>query len=277
MKIGMRIGLCKIGLCLFGATAWAQDVQILKYQDVSGPENRQGQAKDSIRSAISIGGFSTMGGSFSIGGIDPNNSSALFGLLANESVRQELELSDAQFESANAIMRGSSQRLSDLVKSNVSEGKSMKTAGVKELVEELKLQAEEAIEEILLPSQMKRIRQLAYQIEIAQDGLAESLTSGRLGNDIGVVDNQKSALLEKAKQIEAQARLEVIAIRKAARARLFKELSTEQRNKAEELLGNYFEYEEPSLAQRIRQSGKKSVQLDRLKEKEPSRRKTQNP
>ncbi len=76
--------------------------------------------------------------------------------------------------------------------------------GPPELIAESRKQSEAALEEILLPNQLKRIRQLAYQVEIAKLGLSESLTDGRLGKDIGVNDNQKQHLAEKAAAVEAE-------------------------------------------------------------------------
>lgn len=61
-------------------------------------------------------------------------------------------------------------------------------------------------------------------------------------------------MTDKALAIEAEAQAAIAAIRSRARAELFAELTPDQRKAAEALLGNYFEYEEPSLGQQIRRS-----------------------
>ena len=105
-----------------------------------------------------------------------------------------------------------------------------------------------------MPAQLERVRQLAYQVEIWQEGIGISLTDGRLGSEIGVHEGQKENLADRAAKIEAEARAAIIEIRAKARAKLFKELTPEQRKAAEELLGDYFEYEELSLGQQLRRS-----------------------
>jgi hypothetical protein len=86
---------------------------------------------------------------------------------------------------------------------------------------------------------------------VAQLGLGDSLTSGRLGKEVDVHDNQKQHLTDKANAIEEEARLAIAKIRAAARDKLLAELAPEQRKKANELLGPYFAYEEPNLAKTI--------------------------
>lgn len=187
-------------------------------------------------------------------GVDPNNKSALFSLLNNESIRRELQLSDEQQQGAKKILDESARKLNDLVRSSIQQGMSLRDAGVAELMAANRQQAEAAIEEILLPDQLKRIRQLAYQVEVSRLGLGPALTSGRLGKEIGVNDNQKQNLSEKAATIEEEARVAIARIRAAAQAKLLSELSTEQRTTAEDLLGNYFLFEEPKFEQRLKQS-----------------------
>ncbi len=186
-------------------------------------------------------------------GVDPNNRSALFNLLSNDSIRRELQLKDEQVSGVQKIMQETQKRLTEIVRTNLAAGNPNPGAGIRETMAESRKQAEAAIEEILLPEQLTRVRQLAYQIEIAQLGLGESLVSGRLGKEIDVHEDQKQHLTDKAAAIEAEARLAIAKIRAAARDKLLAELAPEQRKKAEELLGPHFEYEEPSLAKTIRQ------------------------
>lgn len=208
--------------------------------------------------------FISPGSSFSIGSPDanPSSPSALFNLLGNDSIRNELGLTEGQYGGVQKIMKASQDRMSKLIRTRMmarKEGQSVQLDGAdfQGLMEENRAQAEDAIEEILLPEQMDRIRQLAYQVEISRTGMGEALVSGRLGKEIGVYDDQKQELAERAAKIEAEAKLAILAIKSQARAKLFKELTPEQRKKAEALLGDYFEYEEPSLGQQISRSLKK--------------------
>ena len=205
--------------------------------------------------------FISPGSSFSIGSptANPNSPSALFNLLGNESIRNELELSEAQYGGVQKIMKASQDRMTKMIRTRMmarKEGQSVQLGGAdfQDLMDENRVQAEDAIEEILLPEQMTRIRQLAYQVEISREGIGDSLVSGRLGKEIGVYEDQKEELAARAAKIEQEAKMAILAIKSQARAKLFKELTPEQRKKAEELLGDYFEYEEPTLGQQLSKS-----------------------
>lgn len=264
MKISSSIGLVVLALGGLNSVV-AQEPQVAEIQvlslgtggdDEGAVQSRIAEGAASFALAAPSGNMFSFGRS--VGGVDPNNRSQLFHLLSNESIRRELKLTEEQYGGAKQIMKEAQQRMQTLIQSRMSQSKggrrSVSLAGgeLRDLMEENQAQAEAALEEILLPEQMERIRQLAYQVEVSQDGLGESLVHGRLGTEIGVHDDQKQHLLDKAAQLEAEARLEIARIRMEMRAKLFAELTPEQRKAAEALLGDYFEYEEPSLSQQLR-------------------------
>jgi hypothetical protein len=231
-------------LSLSAASLQAQEVQVFSFQ------GSDGVPRGVVSGGVAISGG--LGGS-NLLGVDPNNRSALFNLLANESIRRELKLDDDQYAGVQKIMQESQKRVSEAVRANMAAGNNNLSAGLSELRAESNKRAEAAIEEILLPKQLERVRQLAYQVEITQLGLGESLISGRLGKEIDIHEDQKQHLTDKAAAIEAEAVQAIAKIRAAARAKLFAELAPDQRKKAEELLGPHFDYEEPNFAKMIRQ------------------------
>ena len=236
-------------------------VQVLGIQ-ASGEEISE-EMKGRIAEGVAGFSFASPGGSFSIGspgGVNPGSRSQLFNLLSNESVRRELKLGEEQYAGVKQINAEAQKRMSELFRARVMQsGKGSTSISVgggelQEIINENQRVAEEAIEEILLPEQLERVRQLAYQVQVAQVGLGEALVNGKLGQEIGVFEDQKQNLTDRAAKIEAEARAAILKIRAEARAKLFKELSPEQRKKAEELLGDYFEYEEPSLQKQLQES-----------------------
>lgn len=251
----------------FTVPLWAQETQISGVQvlgiQASG-EAMSEELKGRIAEGAASFSFASPGATFSIGGpsgFNPGSRSQLFNLLSNESVRRELKLGDDQYEGVKKINAEAQKRMSELFRSQVmqADGKGPTSISVggselREIMDENQSVAEEAIEEILLPEQLERVRQLAYQVQVAQVGLGEALVDGKLGQEIGVFDDQKQNLTDRAAKIEAEARAAIVKIRAEARAKLFKELSPEQRKKAEELLGDYFEYEEPSLQKQLQES-----------------------
>ncbi len=257
-QLFLAFTICRLAIaCLATGIApqctLAQEVQVFGFGSTSNSDEPRGATQ------IAIGGPGgiTMNSGMAFGGgllgVDPNNRSALFNLLSNESVRRELQLKDNQSASVQKIQQESQKRMSETLRANMASGNPNPAAGIRELVEEGRKAAETAIEEILLPEQLTRVRQLAYQVEIAQLGLGESLTTGRLGKEIDVHEDQKQHLADKAAAIEIETRQAVAKIRSAARAKLLAELAPEQRKKAEDLLGPHFEYEEPNLAKSLRQ------------------------
>ena len=210
------------------------------------------------------------GASISLGtafGLNPNDKSQLFNLLKNKSIQRELQISDEQIRGATDIMQGAQERMQTIVQGMLANrrpdgGLNIDRDSIKLIAEENSAEAREAIEEILKPAQLRRLRQLAYQIEIDRDGLGASLVKGRLGREIGVYEGQKEQILDRAEQIEEQLKLEIAALKAEARAALLAELSPEQREAAEELLGEYFAYEEPTFAQSLRERIEKARSAD---------------
>ncbi|MCA9192983.1 MAG: hypothetical protein KDB03_14505 [Planctomycetales bacterium] len=248
---------------VFFAHSDAQEVQFGAVQVIgvteSGAEPSAGTQLKMAQGAAGI--FLGSSPSF-LGGVDPNSQSQLFQLLNNKSIRQELQLTEEQQQGVKTIVEESSKRISEAIRSSMADGGAGKISlNMKPLLEEHRAQAEAAIEEILLPDQLKRVRQLAFQIEIAQVGLGESLVNGRLGTEIGIYDDQKQFLTDRAAAIEAEVREQIAVIQTAARAKMFAELSPEQRKAAEELLGAYFSYEEESLPKLLRGNMQKQLKV----------------
>ncbi len=264
-----RIFLLAMCAGMVGFTpAGAQETPPVSGVQILGISAASGEITEEMREKMAAGAASVLvpsGGSLSmlnpLGGVDPNDRSQLFNLLSNPSVRQELKLTDEQSAGVQQIVEASTKRSRELIARMLAEqsqqgGNAIRLGGAdfRALRDEAAAQAETAIEEILLPEQMKRIRQLAYQIEVAQQGLGEALLNGRLGAEIEVHENQKQHLSDKAAEIEADARAAIANIKARARGKLLAELTPDQRQAAEERLGDYFDYEELSLAKQLRQS-----------------------
>ncbi len=248
----------------------AQELQIQSFQFKStadGEEGAGGELADGIASgmaSIAIGGpdgVVSLGGP--LGGIDPNSRSQLFDLLSNDSIRRELKLSEPQVAGVKQIMRDSSKRMQEYIRAAMAAGDGKINLDIGGLMKEKQAEAELAIEEILLPEQLKRVRQLAYQIEVSTDGLGESLVNGRLGQDVGVYEDQKQHLTDRARVIEEELRLVIAKAHAAARAQLFAELTPDQRKEAESLLGEFFRYEQPNLKALLRAQTKAKLNQEK--------------
>jgi hypothetical protein len=265
-----------VGLGSFGSACFAQEgvgVQILGFSSVEGELSED--MKERMSEGAASFSFSGDGGGFSMGsmfgGVNPNDRSQLFGLLDNESVRSELKLSEQQYAGVKQIMKASQKNLQSAIREMIGQGGGAIRIGgdsMKEVIAENQAQAEAAIEEILLPEQMKRVQQLAYQIEISKRGLGECLVSGQLGEEIGVHDDQKQHLTDVAERVAAETAAKIATIKAQAMREVLAELAPEQRKKAEELLGEYFDYKSVTLEERLQKSiktlgGKKESEAEK--------------
>lgn len=268
----MTIRLCLsllLLLALSTAVSAQTAIQIFAQSDSEMTEEEREEMLENIGQggiAIAPGNSFSFGGN--IGSVNPKDRSQLFQLLTNASVQQELELTEGQLEGAQKILKASRERMSELVRQQMAQNGGggvirLQGGAFNELMQKNQEEAEAALEEILLPKQLERIKQLAYQVDVAQDGIGEALASGQLGEEIGVYEQQREDLLTRAAEIDAELQAAIVRIHAAARDKLFKELTPEQRKKAEELLGEYFHYQEVSLNQQIRKSMKQMRESQR--------------
>lgn len=106
-----------------------------------------------------------------------------------------------------------------------------------------------AIEELLLPGQLKRLKEVASRIEIAIVGYGSALDCGRLGELVGVYENQKSRLYDREAKIRAEVELEAAELKSEAEDRILALLTDEQRKKFRLLVGGHFEFQDTSEIQ----------------------------
>ena len=177
------------------------------------------------------------GGGFSVP--DPKSSLSAISMVLNRSFAQALGLRDDQRETLENILRKSGP----LTGITLSEEEHLSLSGPQKdflLATHMQRMAD-LVDEVLTPEQLKRLPQLVYQTEVARVGMGQAITSGRLAHDVGVTENQKANLQLKAARAEAKL---AEAVKKAiaeAQAEVLSELTTEQKQKAEELLGEpYF-------------------------------------
>ena len=260
-----RAVLCSLGVAwAMGVTnpAAGQAIQIFSSSEaaVDGEDGNEG-ASGGAKVGFSI---ATPTMSFSLGGTpdNPADPSGMIQLMQMEAIRNELKLDQAQLDGLRNLQQRSSKlmqeaissmKLSEMMQKRGENGGSLQinTADfadkIKAAREEVTALNNQAVEEILLPEQMERIRQIAYQVEISKLGLGPALTRGKLGTELKVRPEQKPDLIRLAKQIDEETAAEILELKRKARERLLASLDSEQAEKAEELLGDFFDYSPPTL------------------------------
>ena len=104
-------------------------------------------------------------------------------------------------------------------------------------------QFKNAFHELLTADQIKRLKQIAFQVEIARLGPVLSIAFGHYGREIGITEEQKSEFLKVAFELEKKLEADILQARLRTHEKILHELSTEQRKKANALLGKYFHYD----------------------------------
>jgi Spy/CpxP family protein refolding chaperone len=90
---------------------------------------------------------------------------------------------------------------------------------------------------------MDRLRQIETQQQIQQGG-ARSLMGGPLADKLGLTDEQKAQLREKAREVEASLQEKINAARAEAREEMLTVLTSEQRATLDEMTGTPFNLSE---------------------------------
>ncbi|MFV1964358.1 MAG: hypothetical protein ACC628_02960 [Pirellulaceae bacterium] len=167
-------------------------------------------------------------------------------LLRQDAVRKELELLDDQVadlenlgEDIREMMRAAVTRLRE----GREQGRPGRPQDMRQVFEPISTEAQDRLAEILLPHQMKRLNQLALQARLRGGGFA--MLSPDVGQQLGITEQQRDQLREKAQSIEQDLRKEIAKLRRQAQDDLITLLTPEQQAKYRELIGAPFEFPPP--------------------------------
>ncbi len=181
------------------------------------------------------GGFG--GGAFFGGG-------GLAGVLMREEVRKELELVDEQVADLQKLGEGRRERMGEMFAGlRDIEDREERGQKFRELMEKAQAELDEEIGKILLPHQMKRAKQLAFQQRL-RGGAGRALTGGgSLAEELGISEEQQEKLREANERLEQELRQKVAELRNEAQEELLKLLTPKQQAKFKELVGEPFEFQ----------------------------------
>lgn len=157
-------------------------------------------------------------------------------LLARDDVQKHLELVDDQLDQLTKIREGTDPRQMFGQLRDVPEAD--RAAKARELMQAAQQKIQGQLDEILLPHQADRLKQLALQWQMrSPSGLASDAVAERLGID----QSEREKLHTKARELERQ-------LRKKLMEDLLKELTPAQQAKYKELVGESFDFatDEPS-------------------------------
>lgn len=175
--------------------------------------------------------------------------SGYLGLLRNESVMEEIELVDDQREEIEQIQDEMRQemrdRMMEMRDSDMSpEQRRESFMALREEMEERQQGFQAQIEKVLLPGQLKRLKQLEVQSSARRSGrgMMGALTNDSMLEELGVDEKQKKELEEKAAELRQKLEEKIKKITADAEEELLSVLSSEQRKTFREMVGSSFDF-----------------------------------
>jgi Spy/CpxP family protein refolding chaperone len=172
---------------------------------------------------------------------------AMFGgpvaLLQREDVQQELELLEDQKTQLKAMNEKTRERMGELFRGQRggAEGNDRRDE-LRETFRKFNEETQAEVDKILLPHQSKRLQQLEVQMRM-RGGVMGAL-GGDVAEKLGISEEQRDKLREKAQGLEQELRKKMAEVRKQMQDQLLAELSPEQRKQFNDMVGDPFEFKD---------------------------------
>ena len=195
----------------------------------------------SLANAQGRGGFGGPGGGFGgPGGMFGGGNDAM--LLQNDDVRQELGLVDDQVEKLTGIREKMQEEFRSMFTGLRDLSEDERRAKFEELQTKMRdrqTEMQREIDDVLLPHQSKRLKQIGRQMRSRQGG--GGVNSDSVADELKLTDEQKEKLKEKAVEVEKKLREKMAKLRKEAEDELLSVLTPEQRAEWKDMVGDPFE------------------------------------
>jgi Spy/CpxP family protein refolding chaperone len=159
-------------------------------------------------------------------------------LLGNEQVREALEIVDDQVQQIDEISEEMRSSMRDMFMNfrDLSDEERQKK------MTELNDEYQAKIDEVLLPHQQKRLKQIMMQQRgRGRSGLAGALSDDGLAKELNITASQKEEMQRVAEEARREMEEKVAQLRKEMEDKILGVLDAEQRDKYRELVGEPFE------------------------------------
>lgn len=158
-------------------------------------------------------------------------------VLADPNVRRELEMVDDQYNELQDLSSQLQQQLAAQLRAvDLSD-----TEGLASQINTIRSRTREQLESVLLPHQLKRLRQISAQSQLRGRSLVDVITSDPLKSELEINDAQADQLKEAEREIEANLSKQISRLRARAREELLSKLKRSQREQVDDLFGDFFE------------------------------------
>lgn len=174
-------------------------------------------------------------------------SNGLF-LLQDTKVREELVLLDDQMKELEKLQedfRSEMMKMFSGMRDMNGEDRAAAMEKVQKDMESLTKSFQADVDEILTKDQQKRLKQLAVQSQSRGRGVGGVLLMDDIKKDLDITAGQEEKVKEAVEKAEKKLQEEVAKLRKNAEEEVLKALSSEQRSKYREMVGDPFEFSNP--------------------------------
>ncbi len=143
-------------------------------------------------------------------------------------------------ENIRLLKRSKFAELSEILRNlekipNTSE---MRQAATKQNKEELL----HDLRGLLTAAQRERLDEIAHYCEIAFYGLDVALADGNVGRELGITENQRTSVRDRTNRLMRESEAALVELRRATHEKVLALLPDDQKSKAIELLGDFFDF-----------------------------------
>jgi hypothetical protein len=178
--------------------------------------------------------------------------SSELGLLSNPRIREDIEMVDDQYREFQDRQRTLQKEMADqLRRIDFTD-----TENLPSQIKEIRDSAEREMNELLLPHQVKRLKQLRMQSLLQRRDLVQILTSEPIKSDLKITDEQSQELRNYQVQMQEDLQREIAKLQDKARGRLLSKLNPSQKKQVEEMVGETFVFQGSNDKSQGRAKGK---------------------
>ena len=181
------------------------------------------------------------------------SASSELGLLSNPRVREDIEMVDDQYREFQERQLTLQQEMADQLR----QIDFTDTENLPSQIKEIRNSAEREMNELLLPHQVKRLRQLRMQSLLQRRDLVQVLTADPIKSDLEITDEQSQELRDYQVQMQEDLQREIAKLQDKARSRLLSKLNPSQKRQVEEMIGDTFVFKD-SVDKAEGKAGKRS-------------------
>jgi Spy/CpxP family protein refolding chaperone len=165
-------------------------------------------------------------------------------ILQRPDVQEELELLDDQKKQLTDLREKSTEKMRELF-GNLRGGGGGEgdRDALRETFRKAAEETQADVDKILLPHQSKRLKQLEAQLRMRGGGVMGAL-GGDVADKLGISEEQRDKLRDKARDLDAELRKKTAEIRKQLQDQLLASLTEDQRKQFNELVGEPFEFKD---------------------------------